>query len=201
MEPQSFLFVLLAAVYVIAGGTETLHRDEDAMRRAAHDDPLPRLANRRALMDRLGRSLADGNRRSGCIAVVYLDLDEFKAINDRFGHDGGDAILKQVADRLRSATRAGDCVGRIGGDEFMIVSTIGDSTDVESLADRIDECFSAPFDFRDTPIDVRASIGWATAEGPAGSPEQLVTDADRVMYEHKHGRAAGVRTPDPEPIS
>jgi diguanylate cyclase (GGDEF)-like protein len=163
----------------------------DELSHQAFHDSLTELPNRALFADRLGLALARTNRRKAAVAVLFLDLDDFKPINDRFGHDAGDRLLRSVAERLRACVRPEDTVARLGGDEFTIL--LEDIVDVRyaiGVAERIEEALQEPF-----PIDghegrVTASIGIAISSGPETTPENLMRNSDRAMYLAKRkGRA------------
>jgi len=159
--------------------------DERALRRAATRDPLTGLWNRAAFYDALGAR--DGHD----VAVLFLDLDGFKPVNDRHGHDVGDAVLREVAQRLSGAVRVDDLTARLGGDEFavLLVPPCG-RAEVERIADRLCAVVSAPIRTTAGDVTVGVSIGAASrgVEGD-GAVDELVTIADRAMYEAK--RAGG----------
>lgn len=135
------------------------------------------------LLDRRGFHLAcaeGGSLRSE--AVLLIDLDGFKAVNDNYGHAAGDVVLQEVARRLRSATREGDVVARLGGDEFVVLTR--DPLVVEGLADRLVQSIAEPIDIDSAEVTVSASVGWTTAR-PHEAPEDALERADRAMYEAK----------------
>src|SRR5688500_7157639 len=132
---------------------------EEQLRHQAFHDVLTGLENRSLFRDRLGHALARAARGALPTAVLYLDLDDFKAINDRLGHAEGDRLLVAVGDRLRAATRAGDTVARLGGDEFAIIIEETDPDEAAQAATRILEALVPPFDLGDRQVVARASIG------------------------------------------
>ena len=160
-------------------------------------DPLTGLANRYLLLEELRRMLLLLGRQGGAVALVYLDLDGFKQINDEYGHDMGDEVLAAVARRLRGAVRSDDVVARLGGDEFVIAhASTGDRLpDGDLVVSRLRKVLSAPFRVRSQAFDVGASIGWvSTVRGEEG-PDALLAKADRAMYLQKRNRAAARRGP------
>ena len=160
----------------------------EATRHAALHDPLTGLANRSLIMDRLDVALKRAGRRSTLTAVVFLDLDDFKRINDTLGHLAGDDLLVGVATRLPDAVRPGDTVGRWGGDEFVVVcDDIEASTDVLAIIERIAEAFALPFPVRGAELPVVASIGFAVS-GDIDDPSTLIAAADSEMYRYKRRR-------------
>ena len=161
-------------------------RIEEALAEQAVRDPLTGLANRTLLVSRIRQAIELGAARTGRPAVLFLDLDRFKLVNDSLGHAAGDELLVEVAGRLREAVRRGDLVARFGGDEFVILCEgVEDRSEAAAVADRICRCLVRPFDCGGKPIHVRASIGIAMAGGPATTADALLRDADAAMYQVK----------------
>lgn len=157
-------------------------------------DALTRLPNRAAFEERLHSSLARCERNGNRCAVFFLDLDDFKAINDALGHAYGDHVLIAVADRLARHLRASDSVARIGGDEFVVL--IDDLFSDEAAADaarKILRCLDEPFRIGDAEISVSASIGVATYPGGCTSPATLLAAADHEMYVVKRNGGNGIK--------
>lgn len=159
------------------------------MTRLAFYDPLTGLANRALFLDRL-RHTASASRRSGeRIAVAFVDLDHFKSVNDSLGHSAGDAVLIELAGRIKARMREADTVARLGGDEFtVLMSGIRSSEDAERVARKLLECFRDPVIASGQEVYVTASIGIAI--GSAGEIEDvgtLLSRADTAMYRAKHG--------------
>jgi diguanylate cyclase (GGDEF)-like protein len=151
----------------------------------AHHDTLTDLGNRVLLNERLERALKHG-RGEEMVAVHHLDLDQFKAVNDTFGHPAGDKLLKLVADRLRGAVRETDTIARMGGDEFVIVQTpVKNPTYAKSLAQRIIQLLSEPYDLDGHQAVIGASIGIAVSPGDGLSPDKLLRNADLALYRAK----------------
>jgi diguanylate cyclase (GGDEF)-like protein len=159
--------------------------EQELQLRAFHD-PLTGLANRALLLDRLDHALRRSARSGRPPAVVFLDLDGFKAVNDSLGHDSGDRLLCLLADRLRTAVREEDTVARLGGDEFAIL--VEDRThalpEATTLADRILRALAEPVDLEGRELNVSASIGVAVG-GSDATGVSLVRDADIAMYRAK----------------
>jgi diguanylate cyclase (GGDEF)-like protein len=171
------------------------------LRTVSHRDPLTQLPNRILLMERLEHAFARGNRSAGVIAAIFVDLDGFKAINDRYGHAVGDQVLVAVARRIGAILRPADTLARLGGDEFVIVcEELDDPKTVQRLAARVTERLRAPFDIPGGVLQVGASLGSALSGPACQTPLQLLHDADEAMYEVKrarHGRAPrGSMAPD-----
>ena len=162
-------------------------RLEQELRHAALHDALTGLPNRALLLDRLGHAL---ERETAGTAVLVIDLDHFKLVNDSRGHHVGDDLLVAVAARLRSAARPGDTVARFGGDEFVMVCEQVDEAQAQAVAHDVLAALADPVDVDDTPVHVRASIGVAVS--PAASAGDLLRYADTAMYSAKaagRGRA------------
>ncbi|TFC88005.1 phosphodiesterase [Cryobacterium sinapicolor] len=156
----------------------------------AFHDPLTNLPNRLLLLDRLKQALLQASRRSRGVAVLFIDLDRFKFVNDSLGHHAGDAVLTEVAIRLRQSIRASDTVSRIGGDEFVVICPdVGGSEDVHRIADSIQASIARPIMIGDQIASVDASIGIAFGLGHDDA-EVLLRNADQAMYLAKdRGRA------------
>ena len=154
---------------------------------AARTDPLTRLPNRRAIEDWTGRQLRGAARHGYWLWVVLGDIDCFKTINDTFGHDAGDIVLKTFADILNKNTRASDISGRLGGDEFLLVITHVDPKQVEATVNRFREQFAAlSFPFQGQSVSVTASFGVAGFHSKdAAEFSALVRKADQMLYEAK----------------
>jgi diguanylate cyclase (GGDEF)-like protein len=169
----------------------TEHERLDELSHQAFHDSLTELPNRALFADRLGLALARTSRRKVAVAVLFLDLDGFKPINDRFGHEAGDRLLRAVAERVRACVRPEDTVARLGGDEFTVL--LEDIVDVRyaiGVAERIEETLREPFPIDGHEARVTASIGIAVSSGPDTSPEDLMRNSDRAMYLAKRkGRA------------
>ena len=151
----------------------------------AHHDALTDLANRVLLNERLESALATF-RDGEMIAVHHLDLDQFKAVNDTFGHPAGDQLLKIVAERLRGLVRTTDTIARMGGDEFVVLQApIADPTEASALAQAIIELMSMPYDLNGHQAVVGASIGIAVSPGDGSSCDNLLRNADLALYRAK----------------
>jgi len=149
-------------------------------------DPLTGLPNRRLLEDRIGHTLQHSARVRGKSAILYLDLDGFKAINDTYGHGYGDDILKLVAERLVSASRKEDTVARLGGDEFVIVlGNLAGKGDAHEPAAKLIEVISEPYFINDLTLQLSTSIGISIYPDDATSVEALLSAADAALYEAK----------------
>lgn len=150
-------------------------------------DILTGLPNRRLLMDRLASALARAKRNTGRMALLYLDLDGFKQINDRLGHDAGDTLLRLVAARLAATVRQADTVARLGGDEFVIVlSEIGHLNAVEKLLSKLLETVSQPYLIDEQQVTITASIGVSLYPLHGADKDALMKHADAAMYVAKN---------------
>jgi two-component system cell cycle response regulator len=149
-------------------------------------DALTGLPNRRLLTDRIEIAIQHANRNHQMIALMYMDLDGFKEVNDRHGHQSGDRLLQIVADRLRSATRQEDTVARIGGDEFIML--LPDITNVDAAvrpASKVLHLLATPFNIDGLSVRVTASVGVAFYPADAANAEALLARADKALYEAK----------------
>lgn len=158
----------------------------------AFRDPLTGLPNRRTFDERLdlahSRALATG----ACVALLYVDLDRFKTVNDRFGHDAGDLALKQVAERLQAVVHLDDCLARVGGDEFVVLTErFTTRTDVLALMARLQGCMREPLDVAGSPIFLSLSCGMAFYPEDVSSTSDLIREADAGMYIVKRMAALG----------
>ncbi|MEN0130433.1 MAG: EAL domain-containing protein [Brevundimonas sp.] len=157
-------------------------------------DSLTGLPNRRLLTERMAKTVADAQREGARLGMVLLDIDRFKDINDSLGHDRGDELLEQVADRLRKALRDEDVVARLGGDEFAILLTdVRSVEDAERLANRVRNLFGPPFQLGEMLLHVETSVGVSCLPDHADDASSLMRTADVAMYAAKHHRT-GVAT-------
>ncbi|AXK72758.1 diguanylate cyclase [Lysobacter sp. TY2-98] len=182
----------------VAERTLELERLMAMLESQARQDPLTDLPNRRGLMERLPRSLDRSTRHDGAIAVMFVDLDRFKHVNDTLGHDAGDELLRECARRLVSAVRKTDIVARLGGDEFVIVlENVRDpETHARRVAEKVREALAEPVDVGTAKVRVSASIGVVIQADGTITAEDLISRADRRMYAAKHAGGNAVRTDD-----
>jgi len=168
---------------------EQKHAALAAARRATHDE-LTGLPNRALFLDRLGLTLGRLQRRSRAAAVLFLGLNDFRSVNDRFGHEIGDRLLVAVGERLSELLRPGDTVGRFGSDEFMLLcDDISSEEDATAVADRLGAELRLPFELEQLDVTVAASFGVVVAEGTGRAAEELLHAAHRGMKAAK-GRGA-----------
>ena len=159
-------------------------------------DPLTGLANRRLLIDRMSMALLGTRRDQGAIAVLYLDLDGFKDVNDRLGHGAGDTLLKMVAGRLAAAVREGDTVARLGGDEFVIVLRLSGVAEAGQVASKIIEAVAQPYDIEGQAVAITVSAGVGLFPAHGEDAETLLKSADLALYEAKRSGRNAYRIAD-----
>jgi diguanylate cyclase (GGDEF)-like protein/PAS domain S-box-containing protein len=156
------------------------------LERQALHDPLTRLPNRLLLMDRARQALMRLNRSSGVVALLFIDLDRFKAVNDNLGHEVGDQLLIGIADRLAEMMRDSDTVARLGGDEFVILAEdIENDGEALALAERVVETLEEPFQVGSADVSMLASVGVSVSHDPEVDPEAMLREADVAMYRAK----------------
>ncbi|MDC7715325.1 EAL domain-containing protein [Vogesella sp. LYT5W] len=171
---------------------------EARVQHLAEYDFLTDLPNRLLLHDRLQQSLHLAERKQHKVAVLFMDLDRFKNVNDTLGHDAGDELLRQVAGRTQHMLREMDTVGRTGGDEFVIIlPELADSAQAGLVAERVLQVLEAPFTIRGHTLVISASIGIAVAPADGGSPALLLKNADMAMYQAKASGRNAFRFFDP----
>ncbi len=153
---------------------------------ALHDG-LTGLPNRRLMFDRLSSAISHAYRNANMMAVLYLDMDMFKEVNDCFGHDAGDVLLTEMGRRLEAAVRQEDTVARLGGDEFVLVlPELKEITDIEILIPKLIAAVARPCNISGTDVSITASIGVSIYPMHGESPEILIKRADMALYRSKH---------------
>jgi diguanylate cyclase (GGDEF)-like protein/PAS domain S-box-containing protein len=178
----------LGAVVVLQDVSEQ-RRTEARLAELALRDPLTGVANRLLLADRLRHALDRMHRTGGSVALLLLDLDDFKSVNDRFGHDVGDAVLIATAERLTRAVRPEDTVARLGGDEFVVVCEVsGDRSELEVISRRVNDVLSEPYRVGRRVLMAEASVGAVLATRKGDDPAALLAHADAEMYRVKARR-------------
>jgi diguanylate cyclase len=169
--------------------SESLLAEEEARRRSLHD-LVTGLPNRALLRDRLEHALAQAKRNALSLSVLFIDLDDFKKVNDSHGHEVGDKVLRVIAERLQSSVRADDTVGRHGGDEFVyLILDVENENYLEDIAKKIRNTIAATCEIEGVPFTVKASIGIATYPQDGSTPEELLKGADKAMYNAKEKEA------------
>jgi diguanylate cyclase (GGDEF)-like protein len=191
--PASAIYAL--PIFVLAGETTAWVADQlrganAALAEQASHDPLTGLVNRSELAEQAAAALGRTARDGSCIALLYVDLDRFKEVNDVHGHASGDAALCVVAQRLRHAVRAHDTVARLGGDEFAVLATgIADEREAGNLAARVVEAVRCPIDIGGRMVELPVSVGVTCTRDGGQSLEALLRHGDAAMYRAK--RAGG----------
>ena len=159
---------------------------EEALRQRAYYDELTGLPNRSLVNDRMNQGLRRARRDGTAVALLYVDLDGFKDINDVWGHDAGDELLADVAERLQTVMRESDTLGRIGGDEFLVVvPDMEDAAAAELVAERLCRALDAPFEIGGRPVRVSASVGLSLYPRDGETSETLLRNADAALYRAK----------------
>ena len=195
--PFSTMVEMAAWMAVLGLRVQTIHRSADrarveteTLRALAQTDALTGLPNRRGLQGHLALALRQCNPQQ-LLAVYLLDLDGFKPVNDRYGHDVGDALLVAVGRRLQSQLRGSDVVARLGGDEFVVLANnLTDEAAAQAVGDKLLAAFNAPFDAAGQPCEVGLTVGYALAPLDGSTAEDLIKRADAAMYA---GKQAGRR--------
>lgn len=156
----------------------------------AHYDQLTKIPNRYLLLDRVEHLIAQSERNKSCFALLYIDLDKFKTINDTKGHAFGDQVLLEIASRLKQSVRNSDTVARIGGDEFIVLlENISNKKDVSTMVDNLTKIFSKEIIINDEKCDISCSIGVATYPGEGTTTDTLLAAADSAMYKAKNKKS------------
>ena len=185
------------AIQILIEDVSERKRLESELRRLAYHDALTGLPNRTLFFDRLGQALHRSEREGRSGAFLLLDLDGFKQVNDAFGHDAGDALLRGVARRLLRVMRRSDTVARLAGDEFaLLLYPIRDAATVERVADRIRAAFTAPVRHRGRSLQARASIGAAVFPDAGTTVDMLAKHADLALYRAKAEGRGGLAVVD-----
>ncbi len=184
LDPQDWA---RGSIWVYSDITERKRREEE-VRELAHHDALTGLPNRRLLDDRIAQAFASARRSGEHVAFMLLDLDRFKPINDTYGHEAGDGVLKAVATRLKTCVRGSDTVARVGGDEFVVMLPMRGGQDAVRVAETILATLGEPIAFGGNQFQVGVSIGISVFPEDATDKDELLKFADRAMY---HVKAAG----------
>jgi diguanylate cyclase (GGDEF)-like protein len=172
---------------VVRDSTERKRIEAELAHRAAHD-PLTGLPNRARFAEHLDQALTAGAAPNDGVAVLFLDLDGFKTVNDALGHAAGDALLVAVAERLRRCVRPGDAIARLGGDEFtVLLAGVTGLEEAARVADRMRQALAEPFAIGGREVVVTTSVGIAVGAVGDGVERDLVREADAAMYRAKRG--------------
>jgi diguanylate cyclase (GGDEF)-like protein len=176
---------LIGGVITFRDTTDLTRRTSELQKLAQYDE-LTGLPNRSLFIEQLSRAIGRSQRKSAPLAVLFIDLDRFKSVNDTLGHDIGDALLKQVAGRLRKHLRIGDCSGRWGGDEFVVcLEDFGESNNAAAAAQKLLLVLSEKYEIGNSEVYATPSIGIAMYPDSGATPDLLVKAADLAMYEAK----------------
>lgn len=177
--------LMAAEIERLRGHVAKLEQRVAELDRLAHDDPLVRAVNRRGMTRELERMIANRHRHGTPAAMLFVDLDDLKILNDSFGHQGGDAALIHVAEQLHRGTRASDCVARLGGDEFCVLLDHSDEDSALETAERLIDAIAADdFLFEGMAMPLSVSIGVTMIE-EGDTPSRVLARADQAMYRVK----------------
>ena len=180
---------------IVFHGVGAARAMSDRMSHLAQHDPLTGLPNRLLLHDRLGRAIASARRRASALAVLFLDVDRFKRINDSLGHAAGDQVLQSIAGRLKACVRDSDTVCRYGGDEFVVLlSEVASSGDADFSADQVLAAIAAPQRVGDRYLHVTASVGVSVYPADGTDAATLLRKADLALLRARQGRRESPRT-------
>ena len=199
----SFVLVRLSAAAaeadVLRAELDAMRQTNDAFRDLAYHDQLTGLPNRGLLYDRLGLAVAQSHREASHLALLFLDLDDFKAVNDSLGHGFGDRVIVDLAQRIRGCVRAGDTVARLGGDEFVVLlDPVAGAEDAARVAAKVRDAVRVPSRLDGREVFITASIGISVYPADGTSPEALVKNADAAMYRDKQRESALGPGADPD---
>jgi diguanylate cyclase (GGDEF)-like protein len=176
----------IQGIVVTAHDVSEQKKYEAQLAKQAFYDSLTQLPNRALLRDRIQQAFARAHRRQSNVCLLFLDLDNFKHVNDSLGHQIGDELLQQTAERLKAAFREESTVARLGGDEFVVLlEGITSDDHAKLVAERLQQCLAAPFTLSGQEFQITASIGMSISQGGSGEPDDLLRDADIAMYRAK----------------
>jgi diguanylate cyclase (GGDEF)-like protein len=193
------LFILYLSLFpLLRRVTRRLRRQVEEIEHQAMHDSLTGLPNRVLFRDRVEQALHGAKRQTGEVAVMFLDLDRFKEVNDTLGHESGDVLLREVGQRLAHSLRAGDTVARLGGDEFAVLATgLDDADDALVVARKLRQAVEWPFTLRGLTLEVEASIGIALFPEHGADVDTLLRHADVAMYQCKEAHSGvGIYSPE-----
>ncbi|MBW2187050.1 MAG: diguanylate cyclase, partial [Deltaproteobacteria bacterium] len=176
----------LEGIICVFNDISAMKETENKLKILAHHDPLTGLPNRNLFFDRVEQALHDGLRHGRTFALLYLDLDNFKPLNDTLGHEVGDKALCEISSRLKNSLRADDTVARVGGDEFIIIlNALNCADDARTLAQNVIEVITQPFVFGHLSHVLGVSVGISLFPNDGTSADTLIATADRAMYQAK----------------
>ena len=182
---QPVLWSLIHGSFVLAASGASLVAWRFVEHQSLHD-PLTELPNRALFADRLASAVKRAARTRRAVAVLFVDLDDFKSVNDRLGHDAGDQVLRAIGHRLASSVRARDTVARLGGDEFaVLVEDLADTDEPAAVADRVARVLTQPLELETGRVAIAASIGISVTRAGTLSQDDLLRQADHAMYRAK----------------
>ena len=185
-------------LYALVTDVTEIRRSEAELQRLARNDPLTGLPNRRQFDERLDEAMARARRSGTPLALLFLDIDRFKAINDSRGHAAGDAVLKEFGQRLKDSVRTTDSVARLAGDEFVVIlEGIHNVAEAEQVTQKVVLAMRDPFKIDGKPQRITTSAGIAVFEGDATAPDELMARADAALYEAKRAGRDGYRLEQP----
>jgi diguanylate cyclase (GGDEF)-like protein/PAS domain S-box-containing protein len=162
-------------------------KEKERLDHLAHYDQLTKIPNRYLLLDRITHLIEQSLRNKSTFSLLYIDMDDFKSINDAKGHTYGDKVLVETASRLKKSIRKSDTVARIGGDEFVILlESTSDRNDIVAMAEKLIEAISSPFMINEEVLNISCSIGIATYPKEGTTTDALLAVADKAMYKAKH---------------
>lgn len=188
-----YLWLMVWMGYIVRFLTHKLSEQKNAMEHMALHDTLTGLPNRNILDDRLNQMLKVARRDNSSFTIVMMDLDDFKKVNDTYGHAAGDALLKEVASRLKACLRPNDTVCRLGGDEFILLLDDMQNDSSLDICKRVSAEISRPVILQGKQVIIGSSMGMMKYSGHSDSPEDLIHKADQAMYEAK-ARGGGMHT-------
>jgi diguanylate cyclase (GGDEF)-like protein len=166
---------------------------EDRLYKLAHFDAITGLPNRMLFQDRLRQEIAHARRHRARAAILYLDLDDFKAFNERYGRDIGDLLLERLTKRLEGLLRSSDSIGRFGGDEFLILVELTNEGDYEVVANKVLAELRKPFELDAQRVSISGSVGISLFPNHSSDDQELIRYADQAMYRAKIGGKNGYR--------
>ncbi|MHA7880381.1 MAG: sensor domain-containing protein [Saccharospirillum sp.] len=182
---QPYLIGALQDISEFKARQHSLEQDRDNYQQMAFHDPLTQLPNRLLLEDRFRQLIYRADRNQTYVAVIVIDLDNFKLINDQLGHPAGDALLKAIATRLRRSVRQSDTVARLGGDEFIVLAALSSAEESKTVANKLFRELQQPIDWEGQPLNSQCSMGLAVYPAMGNTFDALYEAADRAMYKAK----------------